>query len=45
MAHFKDIIKDNKNENEFSYEEGNTEATWEYKAYFCSVSVWEQIVR
>jgi hypothetical protein len=45
MAHFKDVIKVNKNENKFSYEEGNTEATWEYKAYFCSVSIWEQIVR
>ena len=45
MNFFKEIIEDNKDKREFSYEDGDTEATWEYRGYFCSVSIWEQEVR
>lgn len=42
---FKEIIEDNKDEREFSYDEDNNEASWEYHGYFCAVSVWEEGVR
>ena len=42
---FKEIVEDNKDEREFSYDEGDNEASWEYHGYFCAVTVWEEGVR
>lgn len=42
---FEKIIEENKDENEFAYEEGDGNATWEYKGYYCSASVWQQELR
>ena len=45
MNFFKEIIEDKKDEREFSYEDGDTEATWEYCGYYCSICIWEEEVR
>lgn len=43
MKFYHNIIKDK--ENEVGYTGNGWEATWEQNGYYCSASIWEQIVR
>ena len=45
MKELQMAVEDYKNEREFTYEEGDYEATWEHGGYFCRVAVWEEKVR
>ena len=45
MQLFNEIVEENNNEREFSFNKETNEATWESHGYFCAVSVWEEGLR